>query len=65
MPRPYTEKRKTANKKWDTKNLDRISVALPKGYKDRIKEHAENRGEKMSSFIKRAITEQIDRDNHE
>ena len=40
----YTEARKTANKNWDSKHLDRISVALPKGSKDALKAHAESTG---------------------
>ena len=41
----YTEARKNANKAWDGKNLDRISVAMPKGRKDIIKSYAESKGE--------------------
>ena len=33
----YSEARKNANKNWDSKNLDRISIALPKGSKDALK----------------------------
>lgn len=63
MPRPYTEKRKASNEKWDAANLDRISVALPKGKKDEIKAHAESQGESMNQFIGRAINQQMERDN--
>lgn len=62
MPRPYTEKRKASNEKWDAANLDRISVALPKGKKDEIKAHAESQGESMNQFIGRAINQQMERD---
>ena len=36
-PQKYTEARKEGNRKWDTANLDRVSVAMPKGKKDIIK----------------------------
>ena len=41
----YTEAVKTANRTWDSNNLDRLSIALPKGQKDIIKVHAEKMGE--------------------
>jgi hypothetical protein len=59
----YTEARKNANKTWDNKNLDRISVALPKGSKDALKAHAESTGESMNAFISRAIMEVTEMDN--
>ena len=62
MPRPYTEKRKRANQEWDAANLDRISIAIPKGQKEKIKEHAMQQGESVNAFIIRAIDETIERD---
>ena len=59
----YTEARKTANKNWDSKNLDRVSVALPKGSKDALKAHAESNGESVNAFISRAIMEVTEMDN--
>lgn len=59
----YSEARKTANKNWDSKNLDRISIALPKGSKDELKAHAESQGESINAFIKRAIMEVMEMDN--
>ena len=59
----YSEARKNANKNWDSKNLDRISIALPKGSKDALKAHADSQGESVNSFIKRAITEVTEMDN--
>ena len=58
----YTEKKKESNRKWDAANLDRISIALPKGQKDIIKAHAESRGESVNGFITRAIGETMERD---
>jgi|GEM_PF-3117709 len=59
----YSQARKTANKNWDSKNLDRISVALPKGSKDTLKAHAERNGESVNAFIKRAIEEVTETEN--
>ena len=59
----YSEARKNANKNWDSKNLDRISIALPKGSKDALKAHADSQGESVNSFIKRAIMEVTEMDN--
>ena len=61
-PQKYTEARKEGNRKWDTANLDRVSVAMPKGKKDIIKAHAEARSESVNGFINRAIDEAIERD---
>lgn len=60
--RKYTEAQKKSAKKWDAANLDRISIALPKGQKDIIKAHAERRGESVNAFIGRAIEGQMERD---
>lgn len=48
---------------WQKENMDRISLALPKGRKDQIKAHAQKRGESVNGFIGRAITETIERDD--
>ena len=64
-PRKYTEAQKNAAKKWDGDNLDRFSVALPKGAKETIKAHAAARGETVNAFFKRAAVGQIIRDRRE
>lgn len=63
MADKYTEKKKVSNQRWDSKNLDRVSLALPKGKKDIIKSHAEKMGESVNKFISRAINETMERDN--
>ena len=63
MPQRYTEARKEGNRKWDAANLDRLSIALPKGSKDKIKAHAVSMGESVNGFIGRAIDNQMQRDN--
>ena len=52
-----SESRKRANAKWDSANLDRMSLALPKGSRERIKAFAESQGESVNSFVKKAIDE--------
>ncbi len=48
--------------KYMKENYDEIKVRTDKGKKERIKAHAENRGESVNGFINRAIDEQIERD---
>lgn len=55
----YTEARKQGNQKWDAANLDRISVALPRGKKEEIKEAATRHGETMNQYIKIAIDNRL------
>ncbi len=62
MAQKYTEARKEGNRKWDAANLDRLSIALPKGSRETIKAHAVGQGESTNAFIKRAIDCQIERD---
>ena len=61
--RKYTEAQKQSDRKWDAANLDRISIAVPKGHKEAIKAHAEARSESVNGFINRAIEETMQRDN--
>lgn len=61
-PRKYTEAVKQSNKKWDAANLDRLSIALPKGRKAVIQTHAAAQGESVNGFIGRAIDETMERD---
>lgn len=58
----YTEARKNGNRKWDAANLDRLSLALPKGKKAEIQAHAQAHGESVNAFISRAIRETMERD---
>ena len=60
--RKYTEAQKQSARKWDAANLDRISIAVPKGHKDTIKAHAEAHSESVNGFINRAIEETMQRD---
>lgn len=62
MPQKYTEARKEGNRKWDAANLDRLSIALPKGRREAIKARADVHGESVNSFIGRAISEALERE---
>lgn len=59
--RKYTDAKKEGNRKWDAANLDRISIALPKGQKELIKEAAAKNGESVNKFIARLIDAELDR----
>ena len=60
--RKYTEAQKRSAQKWDAANLDRVSIAMPKGSKATIREHIAGTGESLNAFINRAISEAIERD---
>ena len=64
-PRKYTEAHKKSAKKWDAANLDRVSVAMPKGKKDDIKAAASTAGESMNQYIVSAIDQRMERDEQE
>lgn len=63
MAQKYTEARKEGNRKWDAANLDRVSIAMPKGKKEEIKAAAAAVGESMNQYIIAAIDQRIERDN--
>ncbi len=48
--------------KYMSVNYDRVNLTMPKGQKDRVKAHAEARGESVNAFINRAIDETMERD---
>ena len=58
----YDEVSKRATNKYRKKN-DLIQIRMQLGERDKIAEHAANRGESMNAFINRAIKETMDRDN--
>ena len=57
MPQKYTEARKAGNRKWDAENLDRLSIALPKGMKEKIKAAADKHGVSVNALVNYAIDE--------
>lgn len=60
---PISKSQQKAVAKYNAKSYDELKVRVPKGDKDRIKSHADSRGESLNGFIKRAIKETIDRDS--
>ena len=52
-----------SNNKWTNAHYDRINIAVPKGQKDIVQNHAAARGESVNGFIGRAIGETMERDN--
>ncbi len=53
------------NNKFIKESYDRINLTVPKGQKEVIRLHAEAKGEKVNTFICRAIKETIAHDNQE
>lgn len=53
-----------AQNKYISKAYDRVNLTLPKGQKEVIQAHANKHdGGSVNGFIKRAINNQIERDN--
>ena len=50
-----------ANKKYDNK-FDKVLIRVPSGEKEMIAAHAEEQGESVNTFVRRAIFEAIERD---
>ena len=48
--------------KYKKENYDQIQLRVPKGGKDRLKQHAESQGESLNGFINRAISQTIQQD---
>lgn len=51
--------------KWQAENRERINLVVPKGYKDTIRKAADNAGESVNGYIKKAIDERMERDKEE
>ena len=47
---------------WQKENVDRINLTVPKGKKERIKAHADSKGQSVNGFINEAIDEKMERD---
>ena len=59
---PTSEAMKRAVKKYDQEKIDRIAMRVPKGKKEIIQAHAQERGESINAFLNRAIDETMARD---
>lgn len=44
---------------WIAEKLDRINLTVPKGMKEKIKEHAKSKGMSVNQFINVAINEKM------
>ncbi len=62
---PTTKAQQRAVNKYMKENYDEIKVRTEKGQKDKIKAHAESRGESVNAFINRAISETMERETAE
>ena len=54
-----SEAQKKSAQKWDAANLDRVSIAMPKGMKDTLKAAAGIAGESMNQYIIGAVEQRI------
>ena len=59
---PVSKKQQASVHKYVREHYDRISVTVPLGKREKIKQHAEGQGESVNSFINRAIVETMERD---
>lgn len=56
---PVSEAQKRSAQKWDAANLDRVSIAMPKGMKDTTKAAATAAGESMNQYIIGAVEQRM------
>ncbi len=56
---PVSEAQKKSAQKWDAANLDRVSIAMPKGMKDTVKAAAVAAGESMNQYIIGAVEQRM------
>ncbi len=55
-----TDAQKRATAKFEQKRYDKILLRLEKGEKEKIKAHAESRGESVNGFITRLIKDAME-----
>ena len=60
---PVSEAQLRATAKYKAEHYDVVKVNFPKGKKEEIRVHAENRGESLNAFVQRSIRETMARDN--
>lgn len=60
--RKYTEARRDNNRKWDENNLDRISIALPKGRKAELQAAARRNGLSVNAYLGKMIDEALEKE---
>lgn len=62
---PISKAQQKAVHKYVKANYDRLELTVAKGQKDVIKAHAQSRGESVNSFVLRAVSETMERDNRD
>lgn len=60
---PYNEVTKAASIKYKAAKIKRVPLDMQKTDYETLQAHAQARGESVNGFIKRAITETMERDN--
>ena len=48
------------NNKYNSDNYDSLRIVVPKGKKEKIREHAQSKGESINSFVNKAIDKAMD-----
>lgn len=61
MASRYSAAQNRATQKYIKKAYDEIKIRMPKGRKDKIKEHAELIGESVNGYINRLIDEDMEK----
>lgn len=51
MGSKYTEAQKRASQKYKAASRDKLTLDIPKGSKERYKEHAEKRGKSLTALV--------------
>ena len=59
---PASKAQQKAVAKYMKNNYDNFQLRMPKGKKEKIKSHAESKGESLNGFVIRAIDETMERD---
>lgn len=55
------DSRKRANKKWLAKNYESITIRVPKGTREKIKQWADASGLSMAAYIQQACREKSEK----
>lgn len=64
MPeRKNSEARIRANNRYNAKTYDRINIAIPKGKKAVVKDHADAAGESLNAYINGAVDQRMARED--
>lgn len=62
MPEIQGKASTKAKNKYNAKNYERISLFVEKGKKEKIKAHADNKGESLNGYINKAIDNAMNND---